>query len=104
MSAENRRAVLCVDLDGTLLATDTLDECLLYLLRNRPLVLFLLPFWLLGGKAHFKERVAAALLDDKAQLTNDEAVTGAAGIPPASFIIRRFPSLPYRQKVLDYIS
>ena len=59
MSAESRRALLCVDLDGTLVATDTLDECLLCLLRHRPLLLFLLPFWLLGGKAHFKERVAA---------------------------------------------
>jgi hypothetical protein len=63
--SENRRALLCVDLDGTLVATDTLDECLLSLLRHRPLLLFLLPFWLLGGKAHFKERVAAAVLNDE---------------------------------------
>ena len=51
---------LYVDLDGTLVSTDTLDECLLRIVVHRPLLLLLLPFWLLGGKAYFKDRVAAA--------------------------------------------
>lgn len=52
--------LLCVDLDGTLVSTDTLDECLLRLVRYRPLLVLLLPFWMLRGKAYFKDRVAAA--------------------------------------------
>jgi 4-hydroxybenzoate polyprenyltransferase/phosphoserine phosphatase len=51
---------LYVDLDGTLVSTDTLDECLLRIVMHRPLILLLLPFWLLQGKAYFKDRVAAA--------------------------------------------
>ena len=43
---------LCVDLDGTLIRTDTLVEALLTLLKQRPLSAFLLPFPLLKGKAN----------------------------------------------------
>lgn len=50
---------LCVDLDGTLLATDILYESLLVLLARHPLSLFLLPFWLLQGKAALKRQIAA---------------------------------------------
>ena len=54
----------CVDLDGTLVQTDTLFEAVLSLIRTRPVLCFLLPFWLLGGKAHFKTKVyRAAQLD-----------------------------------------
>jgi 4-hydroxybenzoate polyprenyltransferase len=49
---------LIVDLDGTLLRSDLLLESLLALLRQRPLMLFLLPFWLLRGKARFKAEIA----------------------------------------------
>jgi len=50
--------VLAVDLDGTLVATDTLHEMALQILRERPLTLVRLPFWLLRGRAYLKERVA----------------------------------------------
>ena len=50
--------VLAVDLDGTLTLTDTLYESLLALVRNRPLSLFFLPFWLIKGLAFFKFKVA----------------------------------------------
>ena len=49
---------LVVDLDGTLLKTDLLLESLLALLKQNPLYVFLLPIWLLKGKAHFKEQIA----------------------------------------------
>lgn len=57
---EGRQCVVCVDLDGTLLATDTLHECLLRLVRRRPLLLLKLPGWLMQGKAYFKAQVAEA--------------------------------------------
>lgn len=49
---------LCVDLDGTLVATDTLWESILILLRTNPFMIFLLPFWLFKGKAYFKHKIA----------------------------------------------
>ncbi len=54
----NRDMVIAVDLDGTLTLTDTLHESALCLLRDNPLYLLVLPFWLLGGKAALKAKVA----------------------------------------------
>lgn len=57
---EARRDVpLCVDLDGTLLKSDLLYESLLSLILRNPLYVFLMPFWLLAGKAGFKRAVAS---------------------------------------------
>jgi 4-hydroxybenzoate polyprenyltransferase len=53
-------AVLCVDFDGTLTPTDSLYECLALAIRRRPWCVFLLPFWLLRGRAYLKERLFAA--------------------------------------------
>ncbi len=49
---------IAVDIDGSLLRTDLLYECLALLLREKPWCLFLLPFWLLGGKARLKREIA----------------------------------------------
>jgi len=49
---------LCVDLDGTLVRTDTLLESILTLLREKPIYLFMLPLWLVRGKAWFKHQIA----------------------------------------------
>ncbi|MEK9685480.1 MAG: UbiA family prenyltransferase [Rhodospirillaceae bacterium] len=54
----NEAQVIAVDLDGTLTLTDTLHESVLTLLRNKPYLLLLLPFWLLKGIAHLKQKVA----------------------------------------------
>ena len=50
--------VIAVDLDGTLTLTDTLHESVLTLVRNKPYLIFLLPFWLFEGIAHLKQKVA----------------------------------------------
>ena len=42
---------LYVDLDGTLIATDSLHESLLKLVRTSPRALLQLPLWLLRGRA-----------------------------------------------------
>jgi 4-hydroxybenzoate polyprenyltransferase len=69
------RPVLCVDLDGTLVRTDTLQESLLALVRHRPWAIVALPWWLRRGRAHFKARVAAAVeLDPSALPYNTELV------------------------------
>src|SRR5690242_2476983 len=59
---------LCVDLDGTLVKTDTLLECLLALLKNNVLYGLVLPFWLLKGKAYFKQQVACRVMLNAALL------------------------------------
>lgn len=49
---------LCVDLDGSLIATDTLWEGLAALLMRKPLMIFQVVGWLLAGKASLKKNVA----------------------------------------------
>lgn len=51
--------VVCVDLDGTLIATDLIWEGLLELMKARPMALFLVPIWLLRGRAYLKEQLAS---------------------------------------------
>ena len=59
---------LVVDLDGTLIKTDLLLESLFSLLRQAPLSLFALPFWLLKGRAHLKHEIARRVRLDVALL------------------------------------
>jgi len=49
---------LCVDLDGALWQTDMLLESLLVLLKESPLSIFRIPFWLVQGKAKLKLELA----------------------------------------------
>ncbi len=59
---------LCVDLDGTLVKSDTLVDSLLALLRTRPLLAFRLTGHLLHGKAAFKAIVTESVSLDVAHL------------------------------------
>ncbi|HWS74980.1 MAG TPA: UbiA family prenyltransferase, partial [Quisquiliibacterium sp.] len=52
---------LCVDLDGTLLVGDSLHELVLACIAKQPFLLFLMPLWLLRGKAALKDRLARAM-------------------------------------------
>lgn len=52
---------LVVDLDGSLLKTDLLYECVLLLLRQKPKQFFHTVRWLGKGKAHLKTRLAEAV-------------------------------------------
>jgi 4-hydroxybenzoate polyprenyltransferase len=69
---------LVVDLDGTLTPTDTLIESIIKVIKQSPLNLLRLPFWLLKGRADFKIAIA-------------EQTT----------IIPEY--LPYRESFLDYL-
>ncbi|EIJ41611.1 4-hydroxybenzoate polyprenyltransferase-like prenyltransferase [Beggiatoa alba B18LD] len=48
---------LCVDLDDTLIKTDMLYEGFIKLLKKKPFLLLLLPFWLFKGKAYLKTKL-----------------------------------------------
>ena len=70
--------IVCVDLDGTLVRTDTLVESLLQLLKYHFHMVVFFPFWLLKGRAYFKYKV--------------------------SQYSTVYPELlPYNQQVLDYL-
>ena len=55
---DTRSIPLCVDLDGTLLKTDTLVESFLLLITSRPLNVIQYLFWMLKGRGYFKQKVA----------------------------------------------
>lgn len=59
---------LCVDLDGTLVKSDTLVDSLLVLARTQPAMLLALPGRLLHGKAALKEFVTSRVSLDVAHL------------------------------------
>lgn len=50
--------VVCVDLDGTLIATDLLWESFLEMVRRNPFLALLAPVWALRGRAHLKRMIA----------------------------------------------
>lgn len=69
---------LCVDLDGTLVSTDTMLESILRLLRRRPWTIVTLLIWMTGGLVSFKRKLIARGVVDPAKL-------------------------PWRQDVIDYV-
>jgi 4-hydroxybenzoate polyprenyltransferase/phosphoserine phosphatase len=60
--------VLCVDLDGTLVKSDTLHDSALAVARHHPLKLLKIPAWLAGGKASLKRHLANTVQLDVAHL------------------------------------
>jgi 4-hydroxybenzoate polyprenyltransferase len=55
--SEEQRFPICVDLDDTLVKTDILWESLFALLKINLAYIFLVPFWLLRGKAYLKQEI-----------------------------------------------
>lgn len=78
MRSESAPVPLAVDLDGTLIAGDLLFEVLFKLLRDKPWLFVLLPFWLLRGKAYFKYQIFSRIKPQPDELN-------------------------YRQEIIDYI-
>lgn len=78
MVAISTNVPLVVDLDGTLTPTDTLVESIVQAVKQSPLNLVRIPFWLMRGRAGFKESIAAYA-----------CISGE--------------HLPYRASLLDYL-
>jgi 4-hydroxybenzoate polyprenyltransferase len=55
---------ICVDLDGTLVKSDTLVDSVLVIARQRPALLINIPGWIAQGKAAFKRHVTASVALD----------------------------------------
>jgi 4-hydroxybenzoate polyprenyltransferase len=56
-ASRERPVPLCVDMDGTLVNTDTLIECFFALIKDWR-ALFSMVGWLMKGRAHFKQQLA----------------------------------------------
>ena len=77
MAANNKMTrTIVVDLDGTLVHSDMLVENLFLFLRHNPLRIFGLVLWLSGGKAHFKRKLADAILPEVHRLPYNKALIG----------------------------
>ncbi|MEO6910103.1 MAG: UbiA family prenyltransferase, partial [Edaphobacter sp.] len=61
-------SALCVDLDGTLVKSDTLVDSTLALARHHPAALLQIPRWLAQGKAALKRHITGAVRLDIAHL------------------------------------
>ncbi len=59
---------LCVDLDGTLVKSDTLVDSVLAMARQHPAAVVRIPGWIREGKASFKQHVTTAVTLDVAHL------------------------------------
>ena len=59
---------LCIDLDGTLVKSDTLLDSVIVLSRQSPRSLLRLPIWVLQGKAAFKRNVSSVVALDVVHL------------------------------------
>ena len=57
--SDNRNVPLCIDLDGTLITTDTLWEGLVAVLIRQPWLIFSVIAWAISGKAVLKREIAA---------------------------------------------
>ena len=67
---------LCVDLDGTLIRSDVLMESFLLLIKLRPWMIFVIPFWLLRGRAALKYEIAHRVDLDAKTLPYQENLIG----------------------------
>jgi 4-hydroxybenzoate polyprenyltransferase len=63
-----KKVPICVDLDGTLVFTNMLAETALSAIRKNIFNLFLIPFWVLKGRAFAKKKLAESSLLDPSLL------------------------------------
>lgn len=73
MTAAPDLTPLCVDLDGTLIRTDVLQESIFLFLKSNPLRLFFVILWFIRGRAYLKQQLALRVQLDPAQLPVNEA-------------------------------
>ncbi|RXA98576.1 MULTISPECIES: UbiA family prenyltransferase [Yersinia] len=65
---------LCIDLDGTLVRTDTLVESFFLLVKKNPFYAFMCVLWLLRGKAVLKSEVAKRVKINASSLPYNETL------------------------------
>ncbi|MBS0419115.1 MAG: UbiA family prenyltransferase [Proteobacteria bacterium] len=73
---ESYRVPLCVDLDGTLIHSDTLLESALLVLKKNPFMVFAFALWLLRGRAALKAEIARRVKLNPAALPYNRELLG----------------------------
>jgi len=71
---KNGDSTLFVDLDGTLVATDTLFESVVIFLKNNPFRIICLLMWYLKGKAYLKKQLSQSTMPNVAILPYNKEV------------------------------
>ncbi len=66
--------IIAVDLDGTLVLTDTLHESVVQLLHESPLSVLHFPLWLSKGKAYLKSQISSLVTLNPASLPYNKEV------------------------------
>ena len=94
MIVTTQKLPLSVDLDGTLIRTDSLHECLLAIITDKPLNCIVIPFWLRHGKVKFKE-IVADLINDLLDISTNGFCQGLCGAE-MTFLIPTETSKPNR--------
>jgi len=74
LNSDLKKVPLCVDLDGTLLKTDSLYELFLLLFKKNPLYCIIAISWLMKSKAHFKAEISKRVLLSAESLPYNEDV------------------------------
>ena len=59
---KRNKIALCIDLDKTLILTDSLYESFVLSIKRNPLVLIFTPFWLARGKEFFKKKISEKVI------------------------------------------
>lgn len=93
-------------MDGTLIRTDLLYEGLCALAKHSFFSLFLLPFWLIGGKANMKEQIAKRVQFDPALLPYNEALIDylrAAKAAGRVLVLATASPRPYAELVANHL-
>ncbi|ABI76854.1 prenyltransferase, UbiA family [Hyphomonas neptunium ATCC 15444] len=78
VGAQGGTVPLVLDLDGTLIRTDSLQEQALAFVRRNPFAIFKLIGWVLAGRVALKEQLANAVQLDPEHLPVNEAVVALA--------------------------
>jgi len=105
----NQQAIsppLVVDLDGTLIKTDSLAESFFALMRQNPLYLFLLPFWLLRGRAFLKRKISQRVVLDVSLLPYQDELLNYLKLQHAQgrqLVLATGTDERIAQKVADYL-
>jgi len=71
---DRKNIPLCVDLDGTVCATDTLQEAVFALIKKRPSTILAMFLWILRGIPEFKKQVAVRITVEPASLPFRDSV------------------------------
>lgn len=66
--------ILVIDLDHTLINSDMMISSIKWLIKNKPLTSFLIPFWLIKGKAYLKQCLLANIKLDVSKLAYNQTL------------------------------